>query len=129
MEKQPFKKLKIISFLASFISKIKIADIFNFVSVKYFDKRLLFLKIYHNLKLRVVKVNCHQSKVNRGCLSPSILRWTPFVSCSPFLFVEWTTPHCGHWNSPMLWSFHQTKVTTICSALYEPIFVMRCIFN
>ena len=43
--KRPFKKLKILFFLASFISKIKTADIFNFLSVKYFDKGLLFLKI------------------------------------------------------------------------------------
>ena len=35
------------SFLASFISKIKTADIFNFLSVKYFGKGLLFLKIWH----------------------------------------------------------------------------------
>ena len=46
-EKRPFKKLKILSFLALFISKIKTADIFNFLSVKYFGKGLLFLKIWH----------------------------------------------------------------------------------
>ena len=46
-EKLPFKKLKILSFLAPFISKIKTADIFNFLSVKYFGKGLLFLKIWH----------------------------------------------------------------------------------
>ena len=34
------------SFLAPFISKIKIADIFNFLSVKYFGKGLLFLKFW-----------------------------------------------------------------------------------
>ena len=33
------------SFLASVISKTKTADIFNFLSVKYFGKGLLFLKI------------------------------------------------------------------------------------
>ena len=38
--------MKILSFLASFISKIKTADIFNFLSVKYFGKGLLFLKIW-----------------------------------------------------------------------------------
>ena len=43
-KKRPFKKLKILSFLASFISKIKTAYIFNFPSVKYFGKGLLFLK-------------------------------------------------------------------------------------
>ena len=50
-EKRPFKKLKILSALARFISKIKQADIFNFLSVKYFSKRFLFLKILN------VKVN------------------------------------------------------------------------
>ena len=38
--------MKILSFLASFISKIKTADIFNFLSVKYFGKGLLFLKFW-----------------------------------------------------------------------------------
>ena len=50
-EKRPFKKLKILSFLVAFISKIKTADVFNFLSVKYFGKGLLFLKIWH------IKVN------------------------------------------------------------------------
>ena len=45
-KKRPFKKLKILSFLESFISKIKTADIFNFLSVKYFGKGLLFLKFW-----------------------------------------------------------------------------------
>ena len=44
-EKRPFEKLKILSALARFISKIKQGDIFNFLSVKYFSKRFLFLKI------------------------------------------------------------------------------------
>ena len=43
-EKRPFKNLKILSSLAPFISEIKRADIFNFLSVKYFDKRLSFQK-------------------------------------------------------------------------------------
>ena len=47
MEKLPFKKSKMLSFLAPFISKIKTADTFNFLSVKYFGKVLLFLKIWH----------------------------------------------------------------------------------
>ena len=46
-EKLPFKKLKMLFFLAPFISKIKTADIFNFLSVKYFGKGLLFLKIWY----------------------------------------------------------------------------------
>ena len=42
----PIKKLKILSFLTSFISKIKTADIFNFLSVKYFGNGLLLLKFW-----------------------------------------------------------------------------------
>ena len=45
-EKLPFKKLKILSSLVPFISKIKTADIFNFLSVKCFGQALLFLKIW-----------------------------------------------------------------------------------
>ena len=40
-EKRPLKKLKTLSVLTRFISKINKADIFNFLSVKYFGKRLL----------------------------------------------------------------------------------------
>ena len=46
-EKQSFKKLKILSILARFISKIKKADIFYFASIKYFLKCFLFLKIWN----------------------------------------------------------------------------------
>ena len=35
-EKRPFKKLKILFFLAPFIFKTKIVDIFNFPSLRYF---------------------------------------------------------------------------------------------
>ena len=45
-EKQPFTKFKILLFLASFISKTKIVNIFSFPSVKYFGC-LLFLNISH----------------------------------------------------------------------------------
>ena len=38
--------MNILCFLASFISNVKIADIFNFLSVKYFGKGLLFLKFW-----------------------------------------------------------------------------------
>ena len=44
-EKRPFKKLKILSVLTRFISKLKKADIFNFLLVKYFGRRFLFLNI------------------------------------------------------------------------------------
>ena len=47
MEKQQFKKMKIVVFLAPFISKTKRAGIFSISSVKYFDKRLSFWKIWH----------------------------------------------------------------------------------
>ena len=46
-KKQPFKKLKTLSVLARFILKIKKADIFNFLSVNYFGKRFLYLKIWN----------------------------------------------------------------------------------
>ena len=63
-EKQPFKKLKNLSILARFISKIKKSHISNFLSVKYFGKRLLFLKIWN------VRVN------NCGNYGPSnLLFW------------------------------------------------------
>ena len=45
-EKLSFKKLIILSILARFISKIKKSDIFNFLSIKYFVKCFLFLKIW-----------------------------------------------------------------------------------
>ena len=46
-EKLSFKKLKILSFLAPFISKTKTVDTFNFLLVRYFSKGLLFLKTWH----------------------------------------------------------------------------------
>ena len=56
-EKLPFKKLKILSFLAPFISKIKTADIFNFLSVKYFSvSENLTYKSQLLLKLRAVEL-------------------------------------------------------------------------
>ena len=47
MEKRSFKKLKILSILASFISKIKKPDIFDFPSIKYFVNFFLFLKVWN----------------------------------------------------------------------------------
>ena len=44
-EKRPFKRLKILSVLARFISKTKKSDNFNSRSIKYFGKCFLFLKI------------------------------------------------------------------------------------
>ena len=44
-EKRPFKKLKILSFLTRFISKLRKADIFNFLLGKYFGRPFLFLNI------------------------------------------------------------------------------------
>ena len=44
-EKRPFKKLKILSFLTRFISKLRKADIFNFLLAKYFGRPFLFLNI------------------------------------------------------------------------------------
>ena len=51
------KKLKILFFLAPFISKIKTADIFNFLSVKYFSvSEHLTYKSQLLLKLRAVEL-------------------------------------------------------------------------
>ena len=47
MEKRPVKKMKILSFLASLISKIKKITFFHLLAVRYFSKGLLFLKIWH----------------------------------------------------------------------------------
>ena len=44
-EKQPFKKLKILSVLTRFISKLRKADIFNFLLAKCFGRRFFFLNI------------------------------------------------------------------------------------
>ena len=46
-EKRFSKKLKILSILAHFISKIKKPDMFNFSSIKYFVKRFFFIKIWN----------------------------------------------------------------------------------
>ena len=46
-EKQSFRKLKTLSILACFISKMKKPDIFNFPSIKCFVKRFLDLKIWN----------------------------------------------------------------------------------
>ena len=46
-ERQPFKRMKILSILARFISKIKKPDVFNFSSIKYFVKCFLFLKTWN----------------------------------------------------------------------------------
>ena len=46
-ERQPFKRMNILSILARFISKIKKPDIFNFSSIKYFVKYFLFRKIWN----------------------------------------------------------------------------------
>ena len=59
-EKWSFKKLKILSILAHFISKIKKLDIFNFPSTKYFVKCFLFLKIWN---IRVYCGNYGQSNL------------------------------------------------------------------
>ena len=45
--KQFFKKVKNLPFFAPFISKIKTGGIFNFLSVRYLSKGLVFLKTWH----------------------------------------------------------------------------------
>ena len=46
-EKRASKRLKILLFLPPFISKTKIVDIFNFLSLKCFGYCLSFLNIWH----------------------------------------------------------------------------------
>ena len=67
-EKRSFKKLKIVSFLAPFLSKIKTADISNFLSVKYIGKGLLFLKIW------LVRVIIVEITGSRTCYFVSLYR-------------------------------------------------------
>ena len=61
--------MKLLFFLVPFISKIKTADILNFLSVKYFDKGLLFLKIWHirnnYCRYRLGHLNNRQKKNSR----------------------------------------------------------------
>ena len=53
--------MKILSFLAPFNSKIKTADFFNILSVKFFGKGLLFLKIWHIRESTIVEVTGHRT--------------------------------------------------------------------
>ena len=107
-EKLPFKKLKILSFLAPFISKIKRADIFNFLSVKYFGKVLLFLKILH------IRVNYCWSYVPsnllfrffRCCLGHLDNRQTKIVENSKIYFLKANTKASVCWKFQVLWLTH-----------------------
>ena len=70
--------MKILSYLASFISKIKKADIFNFLSVKCFGKNLLFLKfllirvnycwnlLFRFFRFRLGHLNNRQTKIGEN---------------------------------------------------------------
>ena len=113
-EKRPFKKLKIFSFLVLFISKIKTADIFNFLSVKYFGKGLLFLKIWlirvnycwnygpSNLlfcffRFRLGHLNNRQTKIGEN---------------STIYFLKANTKTSVWWKFQVLWPTHH-KMTVL----------------
>ena len=113
-EKRPFKKLKILSFLAPFISKIKTVDIFNFQSVKYFSISLLFLKIWHirvnycwsygpsNLLFRFFRYRlCHLDK-----------RQTKIAENSIVYFLKASTKASVSWKFQVLWPTHH-KMTVL----------------
>ena len=113
-EKLPFKKLKILSFLAPFISKTKTAEIFIFLLVKYFGRGLLFLKIRHK-------------RVN-DCWSygPSNLlflffhyrlahldnRQTKIAEISKMHFLKANTKTSVFWKFQVLWPTHH-KMTVL----------------
>ena len=107
-EKLPFKKLKILSFLASFISKTKTGDIFNFPSVKYFIKGLLFLKIWH------IRVNYCWSygplnllfRFCRYRLGHLDKRQTKIAENLTIYFLKASTKASVSWKFQVLWPTH-----------------------
>ena len=50
----------------------------------------------------------------KGVYNP-IFKWAPVSAINP-ISIEWSPHplHCGHWNSPSLWSLYQTNVITSC---------------
>ena len=113
-QKRPFKKMKILSFLASFISKIKTADIFNFLSVKYFGKGLLFLKfwlirvnycwnygplnlLFRFFRFRLGHLNNRQTKIGEN---------------STIYFLKANTKTSVWWKFQVLWPTHH-KMTVL----------------
>ena len=114
MEKRPFKKFKILSFLTPFISKIKRADIFNFLSVKYFGKGLLFLKIW------LIRVNyCWNYgpsnllfRFFRFRLGHLSNRQTKIAENSTIYFLKANTKTSVWWKFQVLWPTHH-KMTVL----------------
>ena len=110
-KKRPFKKLEILSFLASFISKIKTADIFNFLSVKYFGKGLLFLKFW------LIRVNyCwNYGPLNllfrffRFRLGHLNNRQTKIAENSTIYFLKANTETSVWWKFQVLWPTHHKR--------------------
>ena len=113
-EKLPFKKLEILSFLAPFISKIKTADIFNFLSVKYFGKGLLFLKFW------LIRVNyCWNYgpsnllfRFFRFRLGHLSNRQTKIAENSTIYFLKANTKTSVWWKFQVLWPTHH-KMTVL----------------
>ena len=113
-KKRPFKKLKILSFLASFNSKIETTDIFNFLSVRYFGKGLLFLKLW------LVRVNyCwNYGPLNllfyffRFRLGHLNNRQTKIGENSTIYFLKANTKAIVWWKFQVLWPTHH-KMTVL----------------
>ena len=115
-KKRPLKKLKILSFSAFFISKKKkkTADIFNFVSVKYFGKSLLFVKLWQ------IRVNyCwNYGPLNllfrffRFRLGHLNNRQTKKGENSTISFLKANTKTSVWWKFQVLWPTHQ-KMTVL----------------
>ena len=106
-EKQPFKKLKILSFLAPFISKTKAVDIVNFVSVRYFSKGLLFLKTWH------IRVNYYLNYR----LSNLLLHFF----CSPLgYFNDRQTKIAGNWTNHLFENIKMCFVKVSSSLTHPP---------
>ena len=103
--------MKILSFLASFISKTKTDDIFNFLSVKYFSKSLLFLKISH------IRVNYCWSyglpnllfRFFRYRLGNLDKRQAKIAENSTIFFFKASTKASVSWKFQVLWPTHPTQ--------------------
>ena len=105
--------MKILSFLAPFISQIKTADIFNFWSVKYFGKGLLFLKTWH---IRVTYCWNYGPSNLLFCFFRSFViffflailitdrpKWQKTLQ---YIFLKATTKTSVWWKFQVLWSTH-----------------------
>ena len=113
-KKRLFKKLRTLSFLASFISKIKTAETFNCLPDKYFGKGWLFLTFWlmrvnycwnygpSNLLFRFFRFRL-------GHLSN---RQTKIAENSTIYFLKANTKTSVWWKFQVLWPTHH-KMTVL----------------